>query len=241
MDYSNKVILITSGHNGIGKELVYNFAKCKAKVIVTYHNHYQETLDIISDIKNKYNVCVDSFYLDLCQEDSISELYNYVNNKYGKIDILINNAALSMDSYYLDKTKKEFMKVLETNVVGTFLMIKYFNSLLDNGYIFNISSTDGIDTGSVYSIDYNVSKTGINMITKTIALDNSNKIYSICPNWVDTESTRSMDQDYLKSELKRVGQNQLIKPQKIFDVINEIIENNLKTGSIIRIDGDNNE
>ena len=241
MDYSNKVILITSGYNGIGKELIYNFARCKAKIIVTYHNHYQETLDIIFDIKNKYNICVDTFYLDLCQEDSISKLYNYVNEKYGHIDILINNAALSMDSYYLDKTKDEFMKVLETNVLGTFLMIKYFINLLNNGYIFNISSTDGIDTGNVYSIDYNVSKAGINMITKTIALDNSNKIYSICPNWVDTESTRSMDKDYLDSELKRVNQKRLINPQKIFEVIDDCIKNNIESGSIIRIEGEDNE
>lgn len=241
MDYSNMVVLITSGYNGIGRELVYNFVKCQAKVIVTYHNHYDETQNMVNDIMNKYNVLVDMYYLDLCKEKCIAKLYNYVNDKYGKLDILINNAALSRDSYYLDKTKDEFMDVLETNVVGTFLMIKYFSELLDNGYIFNISSTDGIDTGSVYSIDYNVSKAGINMLTKTIALDSSNKIYSICPNWVDTESTRSMDKNYLENELKRVHQKKLINPQRIFEVIDDCIKNNIQSGSIIRIEGDNNE
>ena len=241
MDYSNKVVLITSGYNGIGRELIDNFAKCKSRVIVTYHNHYDETLKLVNDIKKEYGIIVDMYYLDLCKEECISNLYNYVNDKYGKLDILINNAALSRDSYYLDKTKEEFMDVLETNVVGTFLMIKYFNSLLNNGYIFNISSTDGIDTGNVYSIDYNVSKAGINMLTKTIALDNSNKIYSICPNWVDTESTRSMDKDYLENELKRIGQKRLINPKEIFDVIDNVIKNNIQSGSIIRIEGEDNE
>ena len=241
MDYSNKVILITSGYNGIGRELVYNFVKCKAKVILTYHNHYDETVNLIDDIKKEFNIFVDIFYLDLCKEDSIIELSNSVKEKYGKLDILINNASLSMDSYYLDKTKDEFMKVLETNVIGTFLMIKYFNNMMNNGYIFNISSTDGIDTGSVYSIDYNVSKAGINMITKTISLDSSYKIYSICPNWVDTESTRNIDQKYLEEELKRVHQNKLINPKKIFDVINNCINNDIKSGSIIRIEGDIDE
>lgn len=241
MDYTDKVVLITSGYNGIGRELVIGFVKNHAKVIVTYHNHYGETLDLVNEIKKEYDSLIDIYYLDLCKEECIIDLYNYVNNKYGKLDILINNASLSMDSYYLDKTKNEFMKVLETNVVGTFLMIKYFNNLMNKGYIFNISSTDGIDTGNVYSIDYNVSKAGINMLTKTIALDNPNKIYSICPNWVDTESTRSMDKDYLDSELKRVGQNKLIKPQKIFEVINNCIDNNFESGSIIRIEGEDNE
>ena len=237
MDCFLKIVLITSGYNGIGLELVKNFVNKKCKVIVTYHNHFNETKKMIDEL-NYDNI--DIYYLDLCQENSIIDLYNYVNNKYGKIDILINNAALSCDDYYLDKSKMEFMKVLETNVVGTFLMIKYFSKIID-GYIFNISSTDGIDTGSVYSIDYNISKSGINMLTKTIAIDSPYKIISICPNWVDTESTRRIDKKYLDNELKRIGQRKLIKPQKIFEVIEECIKNNISSGSIIRIEDDDNE
>ena len=236
MNYEGKIILITGAYRGIGKNLLDCFIKCKAKVIITYHNHYDETLIL----KEKYNSQIDMVYLDLCDENSVKEMFNYVKEKYQKIDILINNAALSLDNDIENKTKEEFMEVLETNVVGTFLMMKYFDNIVD-GYIFNISSTDGIDTGNIYSIDYNASKAGINSITRTFAMYSKNKIISICPNWVDTESTKEMDKSYLDSELKRINQNKLINPRSVFKAIDNCIKNNIPTGSIIRIDGDIND
>ena len=178
--------------------------------------------------------------LDLCQEESIIKLSNFVKKKYKKLDILINNASLSMDNYYKDKTSEEFMIVLKTNVVGTFLMIKHFDDIMENGYIINMSSTDGIDTGNIYSVDYNASKAAINSITRTLSLDNSNKIISICPNWVDTKSTQMIDKIYLQNEMNRIGQKKLIKPIRVCQVIDECINKDIPSGSIVRIDGDEN-
>lgn len=237
MDYENKVVLITGASSDIAESIIKYFVKCKSKVIVTYHNNKNKVLEYCDRLKKKDNILIDTCYLDLCKEDSILELYNYVNNKYHKIDILINNAAISLDSHIMDKTKEEFMRVLETNLVGTFLMMKYFDNLID-GYIFNISSTDGIDTGNIYSIDYNASKAGINSITKTFSLYSKNRIISLCPNWIDTKSTREMNKDYLKKELKRIGQDKLIKPDIIFKIIDKCIKENIDSGSIIRIEGE---
>ena len=193
--YQNKTMLITGASSEISVAIVKYFAKLGINIIMTYYSNEEKTRELQRELKNDYNIQSECFYLDLCQEESIYNVYNYVKNKYSKIDILINVAAVSMDNYVLDKTKEEFMRVLETNTVGTFLMMKYFDSIID-GYIFNISSTDGIDTGSIYSIDYNASKAGINSITKTFSLYSKNKIISICPNWVDTQSTKNMDQKY---------------------------------------------
>ena len=189
------------------------------------------------EIEEKYHVNVESFYFDLSDEESVKNLFKNVKNKYKKIDYLINNAAISLDSYIFDKTKEEFMKVLETNLVGTFLMMKYFDEITD-GFIINMSSTDGIDTGSIYSIDYNASKAAINSLTKTFSLESNNTIISICPNWIDTESTGEMDKDYLDSELKRIKQNKLIGVSVIPKVIDDCIKNKVPTGSLIRIESD---
>lgn len=235
--YQKKIMLITGAYQGIGKSIVDFFARLGVNIIMTYHNNIDKTRELASEIKNKYQVNVDCCYLDLCQENSIIDVYNYVNNKYKKIDFLVNNAAISMDSYITDKTKKEFMNVLETNVIGTFLMMKYFDNIID-GYIFNISSTDGIDTGSIYSIDYNASKAAINSITKTFSLYSKNKVISLCPNWVDTESTKNMNQEYLKAELRRIHQEKLISTDTIPKVMDECIKKAIPSGSIIRIEGD---
>ena len=230
-------MLITGTYQGIGKAIAIYFAKLGINIIMTYHNNKDKTLKLANELKNLYQVNVDCFYLDLNNEDSIIELFNTLKSKYGNIDYLVNNAAISLDKSILDKTKDEFMRVLETNVVGTFLMMKHFDNIV-NGFIFNISSTDGIDTGNIYSIDYNASKAAINNMSKTFSLESNNKIISICPNWVDTESTKDIDENYLKPELKRVKQDKLINVNTIPKVINDCIKNNIETGSIIRIEGD---
>ena len=235
--YNNKTMLVTGSFRGIGKEIVNYFANLGVNIIMTYHTKKDETFKLEREIKEKYHVSVESFYLDLQDEESVKSLCEKISKKYQKIDYLVNNASLSLDNYLFDKTSDEFMSVLKVNVIGTFLMMKYFDSLV-NGYIFNMSSTDGIDTGSIYSIDYNASKAAINAITKTFSLTSSNKIISICPNWVDTDSTREMDKDYLESELKRIKQDKLINVKTIPKVIDDCIKKDIPTGSIIRIEGD---
>ena len=216
-----QVMLVTGTNQGIGKAIVKYFASRGVKIIMTYHTKKNEVQVFKKELKEKYHASID------------------VKEKDGKINYLVNNAAISQDSYLFDKTKSEFMEVLEVNVVGTFLMMKYFDEIV-NGYIFNMSSTDGIDTGSLYSIDYNISKEAINTLTKDFSLVSKNRIISLCPNWVDTESTRSMDKDYLKKELERINQKELISVDTIPKVIRECIVNHTPTGSIIRIEGDNN-
>jgi len=163
-------------------------------------------------------------------------MFEYVINKYKKIDILINLASISLDNSFLNKTKKEFMEVLEVNLVGTFLCNQMYSRYFDNGIIINMSSTDGIDTCSPYSIDYSASKSGIINITKSMSLATNNKILCICPNWIDSSTTRSMNKEYLESELKRIGQTRLITISELIDSIYKIINMDAKSGSVFRID-----
>jgi len=240
--YKDKIVLVTGASRGIGKAIIEFFSKEQANIIMTYNNNIELSNKTKEELINKYHVNINNYHLDLSNEDSINELYKIINNNYHHIDILINNAALSIDESFDELTKDDFMKVLEVNTVGTFLMIKYMSKLMNkDGYIFNISSTDGIDTGSTISINYNVSKAGIINMTETLSRIIEPKIITICPNWVETEMVHDMNQEYLTNEMKRINQVKLIKPEKIPEVINELINNDCVNGSIIRIDGDINE
>ena len=240
--YKDKIVLVTGASKGIGKAIIEFFAKQEATIIMTYNTNYELSNKTKEELISKYNVNITNYQLDLANEESINELYKIINNNYRHIDILINNAAISLDNDFNELTKEDFMKVLEVNTVGTFLMIKYMSKLMDKkSFIFNISSTDGIDTGSTLSINYNVSKAGINCMTDTLSRILEPKIITICPNWVETESIKDMNQEYLTNEMKRINQVKLIKPEKIPEVINELINNEVESGSIIRIDGDMNE
>ena len=240
--YNDKIVLVTGASKGIGKAITDFFASNKATIIMTYNTNLESSNKTKDELISKYNVNIINYHLDLSSEDSINDLYKEIKEKYGHIDILVNNASLSIDEDFNELTKEDFMKVLEVNTVGTFLMIKYMSKLMNsNDYIFNISSTDGIDTGSTLSINYNVSKAGIINMTETISRIIEPKIITICPNWVETEATKDMNQDYLINEMKRINQVKLIKPEKIPEVINELINNDCVNGSIIRIDGEEYE
>ena len=240
--YNDKIVLVTGASKGIGKAITDFFASNKATIIMTYNTNLESSNKTKDELISKYNVSINNYHLDLSSEDSINDLYKEIKEKYGHIDILVNNASLSIDEDFNELTKEDFMKVLEVNTVGTFLMIKYMSKLMNsNDYIFNISSTDGIDTGSTLSINYNVSKAGIINMTETISRIIEPKIITICPNWVETEVTKDMNQEYLINEMKRINQVKLIKPEKIPEVINELINNDCVNGSIIRIDGEEYE
>jgi len=240
MDFSKKVVLITGASYGIGCEIAKYFAKLGCNIVITYNTNEILSNELVNEIKNKNNVEIDNFKCDITNEKDVNKLFLFVKEKYGKLDILVNNSALSMDNYFLDKTKDEFMKVLEVNVFGTFFMMKTFSKITD--YIFNISSTDAIDTGNEYNIDYSCSKASINCMTNYFSLfDKFTKYISICPNWVDTEPIRMMDQEFLNNELKRIGQDKLINPKSIPIMIKKCIIDDVESGSIIRIDGDINE
>lgn len=229
----NKVALVTGCAIGIGKEIVLELARDGYNIIGTYN----KSLKAIENLKKRIEligVNFEYYKLDLSNEEEIIDFCNYIKNKYNKIDLLVNNAAVALDNEFLLKTKKEFMNVLEVNLVAPFLLIQKLYKNMYNGVIINISSTDGINTYSKLNMDYSASKAGLINLTKSLALELKNiKIYAICPNWVNTESIKNMNQDYLKEEMKRIGQNKLIEPSFVARKVMELIDSDKKSGSII--------
>ena len=230
--------LITGASLGIGRELAKKMASIGYNLFLTYYSNQELCEKLQEELIEKYNIKCYIARCDLKDEEDIKNVISLFKNYLGKLDVLVNNASTSMDNLFMDKTKKEFLEVLEVNLIGTFLISKYAIPLInENGKIINMASTDGIDTYSIYNLDYAISKAGIIQLTKSMALIFDNiKTIAIAPNWVNTESTNEMNQDYLKEELKRIGQEKLITKEKVVDAIIDSINNkNIKSGEVIRI------
>lgn len=223
--------LITGTNCDIGISLSKTLLDLGYNLYLGYNNNS----DNIDKLMSKYNN-ITKIHLDVTNEKEIIEVTNKIDN----IDLLINLSAICLDNNYLDKTKEEFMSVLEVNLVGMFLVIKHLSKKINNnGLIINMSSTDGIDTYNELSIDYSASKAGIISMTKTFSLIFDNiKVISIAPNWVNTSSVREMNQEYLKNELKRIKQPRLIEVEELTDKIIELIKTNeIVSGEVYRIEG----
>ena len=230
--------LITGASYGIGRELAFKMASLGYNLYLTYFTN-QDLLESVKDeIEEKYSVKCFIQKCDLKNELDIKNLFQNVKNSFKTLDVLVNNASYSSDNLFMDKTKNEFLEVLEVNILGTFLISKEMIPIMnDNGIIINMASTDGIDTYSIYNIDYAISKAGIIQLTKSMALIFNNlRTIAIAPNWVDTKSTREMEKDYLQSELNRLGQKELISPIKVASVIVDVInDKNIKSGEVVKI------
>lgn len=220
-----KSVLIIGGNCDIGKSLSEYFLDKDYMVVIGCHNDC-----------NEYFKDVKYFKCDVTDINSIDKLINDTKKICGSVDILINLACICMDNSFLNKTKEEFLRELEVNLVGTFLCNQAYSRYIDNGLIINFASTDGIDTYNEYSMGYSASKAGIINLSKSVSLSTSNKVLCIVPNWVESSSTLSMSQEYLVSELRRIKQSRLITLNELVDGFDKIINSQFNSGDIFRID-----
>lgn len=241
----NKVVLITGGSSGIGKETVYKFAKNGYDVIFTYNKSKEMSKTIEKDIKSSYNVNIYSIKCDISLENDVKSLANFVKKKTNKIDVLVNNAGIAIDNLLEEKTVEEFKKVIDTNLIGTFSVVKYLGNLInDGGSIINISSTNAIDSYYIESIDYDASKIGIISLTHNLAKYYAPKIRvnCICPGWVDTLMNKDLSKEQKDRENKKILLNRFAKPSEIANVIYFIAsdEGSYINDAIIKVDGGRN-
>lgn len=223
-----KYVLLTGGSQGLGASIVNVFANNQYNVIIGYLNNKDKASELCDEVNGKYNVNCIARKIDITCEDDVKEMFNEYD-----IDILINNASLSMDNYIEDKSFEEFMKVVEVNLGGTYMMCKYAKNVKT---IVNISSKDGIDTYSPISLDYSSSKAGIINLSRNLSLYyKDKKIICICPGWINTESVMNMNPLYLSNEMKRIRQNELLDKDYIAKKIFEVVTGDVESGSVIEI------
>lgn len=223
-----KYVLVTGGSQGLGKSLVNVFVSNQYNVIIGYLSNKDKALELCNEVNGKYKVNCVAKKIDITCKDDVKNMFNEFD-----IDILINNASLSIDNYIEDKSFEEFMKVVEVNLGGTYMMCKYAK---DVKTIINISSKDGIDTYSPISLDYSSSKAGIINLSRNLSLYyKDKKIICVCPGWINTESVMNMNPNYLNNEMKRIGQNELLDKDYVAKKIFEVATGNVESGSVIEI------
>lgn len=166
------VALITGSNRGIGKACAILFAKNGCDVVINYCHHEQEAIEVKNYIEENYNVNCMVIKCDISQEEEVEEMVNQIVDAYGTIDILVNNASVCRDSLFMDKSIKAFRRILDVNLIGTYLCSKYVGKVMLEkkcGKIINVASTNAIDTYYPESCDYDASKAGVVSLTHNMA------------------------------------------------------------------------
>lgn len=241
-DSLNKVVLITGASRGIGRSIAIEFAKNNYNIIVNYMNSKDKALELEEEIRDKYGVDCLLVKADVSNEEDVKKMIDLSIDKFKKIDVLVNNAGISIDTIFMDKTIDNFRKILDINLIGTFLVSKYVSKYMgDNSSIINISSTNGIDTNYTYSMDYDASKAGVINLTKNLAKEFAPRIRvnSVAPGWVDTDMNDNLDSGFIKEEVDKILLERFASSSEIAKVVYFLASDDASyiNGTVIRVDG----
>lgn len=241
---NRKVVLVTGGSRGIGRATVIEFAKKGYNVVINYVNSEIDAINLKELVENDYNVRALVVKADISNEEEIVLMINEIINNFGHIDCLVNNAGIAIDTLFEDKTTNNFKKILDVNLIGTFLVSKYVGKHMienKNGTIVNVSSTNGIDTVYPMSLDYDASKAGVISLTKNLAVQYAPyiRVNCVAPGWVNTDMNKELSDEFIAEECSNVLLNRFGEPGEIAKVISFLASDDASyiNGEIIRIDG----
>lgn len=242
MNLGDKVVLVTGSARGIGRSIAMKFAKEGAKVIINYRSNDEEA-NVITEIISSYTDCM-CIKADVSKEHEVKGMIDTIVDRYGRIDIVVNNAGIAIDNDFQDHNVKDWQATLNTNLIGVFLVSKYAgNYMRENKYgkIVNISSTNGIDTTYPYSIDYDASKAGLINLTRNLAIEFSPyiNVNAVAPGWVDTGMNDDLAKSYLREEKEKTLLKRFAEPEEIADVVLFLASDKARyiDGEVIRVDG----
>ena len=218
MNLKDKKILITGATGGIGHSLVKKFSELGCIILATGTNQ-----DKLNKLKIEFkNINTEQFKLD--EHSKIEEFINNCHKTLNGLDVLVNNAGITLDNLSIRLADESWKKVIDINLTSTFLMCKYsIKKMLKNksGKIINITSVVG-HTGNAGQANYSASKAGIVAMSKSLAIEYAKKninVNCISPGFIATAMTDQIDEKYKEAIITKIPSNKLGKPEDIANAV----------------------
>jgi 3-oxoacyl-[acyl-carrier protein] reductase len=237
----NKVIIVTGASKGIGKEISKELAKKGNAIIANYNKSEKEIKELQQELE-KQNIKIDIYKADVSKREEATNIVKYTIQKYGKIDVLINNAGISQIKEFTQITDEDWNNMINTNLNSVFYMSQEAcHNMIHNkkGCIINISSIWGI-TGASCEVHYSVSKAGVDALTKALAkeLGPSNiRVNSIAPGIINTEMNAHLSEEEKQNIEEEIPLEKIGKSIDIERCVEWLIKDEYTTGQVISING----
>lgn len=234
-----KTAVVTGAAKGIGNAIALAFAKEGCNIVLNYHSSLDD--ETVQEIEACGVTCM-PVQGDVSDFAFAADMMKKVKKELGSVDILVNNAGITKDMLLMRMTEEQFDSVIQTNLKGTFNMIRHASSIMlkqRSGAIINMSSVVGV-MGNVGQANYAASKAGIIGLTKSTAKELAARgvtCNAIAPGFVETDMTAALSEDLQKQmletiPLKRYGQVDDIAQAAVF-----LAKNTYITGQVLHVDG----
>jgi NAD(P)-dependent dehydrogenase (short-subunit alcohol dehydrogenase family) len=243
---SGKVGIVTGGNRSIGKTLALSLADAGADVVVVAAHNVDSAHQVEEEIHRKGRKCL-AVKADVSIKTDVQEMVSKTMERYGKIDILINNAAINIFSPAVDFSLEDWNKVLSVDLTGAFLCAQAVGKIMiaqRKGKIINLASVGGLCGTYRKAVAYDSSKAGVINLTRSLGVEwgkyNIN-VNAIAPGMVESDLTRTRleDQSFRKYFLERVPLGRIGQPEDLVGVVIFLSSeaSNWITGQTIVIDG----
>lgn len=232
------VAIVTGGSRGIGAEIVKTLAQNNFFVILNYFHSEKEANTIPSEYPNN----IIPFKANVANSVEVKKLIDFTINKFGKIDLLVNNAGIDLIKTVDSTSNDEFEQILRTNLFSAFYTSREISKYMvnqKNGLIINISSIWGI-VGASCEVAYSVSKAGLDGLTKSLAkeLGPSNiRVNSIAPGIIDTDMNSSLSTSEKEDVINTIPLGRIGSPSDIAKSVLDLYSSPYITGQVIQVNG----
>lgn len=240
----DKVVLVTGSAKGIGAETIKKFAEEKCRVVINYNTSRDEAYKLQEEV---IKLGGESLVIkaNITKQDEVDKMIDEILNKFKRIDVLVNNAAIAIDTLFSDKTIDNFKKTIATNLIAPFYLSKKIGELMyeqKEGVIINISSTNGIDKYYPMSLDYDASKAALISLTHNISFQFAPyvRVNCVAPGFIATENEiKDLDEEFIKSEEEKIFVKRLGEAKEVANVIAFLASDEASyiNNTIIRVDG----
>ena len=235
-----KIAVVTGGSRGIGKAICLKFAENGADIAFLYAGNILKAEESLKELE-KLGVKVKAYQCDVADADAVAAVVKEIVKDFGGIHILVNNAGITKDKLVPMMKAADFDAVVDTNLKGTFYMIKGVYPLFlkqKGGKIINISSVSGL-MGNPGQANYSASKAGVVGLTKSVAKELAGRgvcCNAIAPGFIATDMTETLANDALRESIpmKRFGEAEEVAKLALFLASDH---SDYITGEVIKIDG----
>jgi len=243
MTPDNQVAVVTGGSRGIGKAISLELASKGKKIAIVYRTNKEKALETLEEVERSGTEGL-IFQADITRWSDIESVIEGVLTKWGRIDILINNAGVTRDNLLIKMTEEEWEDVIDVDLKGAFICTRLaVRSMMKNrwGRIVNIASVIG-EIGNIGQANYTAAKAGVIGFTKACAREFSRwniTVNAVAPGYIETEMTSILDEKVKTEYLDRIPLGRFGKAEEVAKVIGFLVSEDASyiTGQVINIDG----